>query len=711
MSSYEAAHHSRDEPPYLAPYGLQTAPFPSQHDDRFLYLDANRQQQLEMLRELTGYNQLLLTVIGEWGIGKTSLKQRYINTAAPDWLISEINGHPMMDAEELLSTIAQGFGFIDIPASPAELQNNLYQYLASLQHKDTIPVLVVDDAHELSQEALEALFYLSDAEASEGNLLRTILFCEPSISVMLDSTAIEPLKQRITHSMKLTPFDEQQTAEYLRHRMAVAGLEGSSPFSPTEIKRIYNASEGIPEKINETAHLVLCGDELDDLDILDDITEEESTAARSLNLRHVIIGAVTILVIAAVLLWREDIRQLFNKPAATSIASVTEDNPQPSETGGAVEQEAAAEKTIQLGIAEPVQQATINQEVESNRAKTEETTASGTTEPVSAAGLDEQKPAPTLVVSAIEPDPVPASDKQQTLTLKGEGFDATTRITVEWANQRKTLLQNRLHLVNENRLDFDITVGTKPDTWVVIVRNPQTGGRATTQFVVKPVATKTATPAADHPDSLDDLAWLKRQPANHFTLQLLASPQITSLQEFVKQHDLAGKAVMFETRAKDGKPWYALAHGSYPSRQAAEQASQALPAGIKPWIRRFASIQEGLARPPVSVLPAKSVPQGNNLQDHAAWLWAQDPSHYTLQLLAGRNEQAVTQFIARHHLAGQAVFYQTTREDKPWYVLVMGSFADRARALGARDKLPADLRQQSPWPRAFSEVHADLSRH
>jgi len=711
MSSYEAAHHSRDEPPYLAPYGLQTAPFPSGHDDRFLYLDANRQQQLEMLRELTGYNQLLLTVIGEWGIGKTSLKQRYINSADSNWLISEINGHPMMDAEELLSTIAQGFGLIDIPASPAGLQNNLYQYLAGLQHKDTIPVLIVDDAHELSQEALEALFYLCDAEASEGNLLRTILFCEPSISVMLDSTAIEPLKQRITHSMKLTPFDEQQTAEYLRHRLAVAGLEGSNPFSPTEIKRIYNASEGIPEKINETAHLVLCGDELDDLDILDDVVEVESTAPRSLNIRHVITGAMAILVIAAVLIWQQDIRQVFNKPAATSIASVTEDGPQSIQTGEAAG-EASADKTIQLGVTEPAQHAASDSEVESTQAGAGEATASSTTDTAPAAAPDEVKSEPALVVSAIEPDPVPASDKQQTLTLKGKGFDATTRITVEWANQRKTLLQNRLHLVNENRLDFDISVGTKPDTWVVIVRNPQTGARAKTQFVVKPVVTKTATLTANHPDSLEDLAWLKHQPANHYTLQLLASPQTASLQEFVKQYDLAGKAVMFESSTKDGQPWYALAYGSYPSQQAAEQASQTLPAGIKPWIRRFASIQEGLASQPVAAaIPANSVPQSNNLQDHAAWLWAQNPSHYTLQLLAGRNEQAVQQFIARHHLAGQAVFYQTTREDKPWYVLVMGSFADRTRALGARDKLPADLRQQSPWPRAFSEIHADLSRH
>jgi septal ring-binding cell division protein DamX len=419
---------------------------------------------------------------------------------------------------------------------------------------------------------------------------------------------------------------------------------------------------------------------------------------------------VAILVFAAVLMWQDDIRQLFNKPAATSIASVTEDGPQPLQSREAAG-ETAAEKTIQLGITEPAQQAASDSEVESTQAETVTSMPSSAMETAPATGPDEVKTASTLVVSAIEPDPVPASDRQQTLTLKGKGFDATTRITVEWANQRKTLLQNRLHLVDENRLDFDVTVGTKPDTWVVIVRNPQTGARATTQFVVKPVATKTVTPAADHPDSLEDLAWLKRQPANHFTLQLLASPQITSLREFVKQHDLAGKAVMFETRTRDGKPWYALAYGSYPSHQAAEQASLTLPAGIKPWIRRFASVQEGLARSSVAIPSAASVPQGNNLQEHAAWLWAQDPSHYTLQLLAGRNEQAVQQFIARHRLAGQAVFYQTTREDKPWFVVVMGSFADRARALSARDKLSADLRQQSPWPRAFSEIHADLSRH
>lgn len=65
---------------------------------------------------------------------------------------------------------------------------------------------------------------------------------------MLEDPAIHSLKERVTHSMEIPALDEIQTAEYLRHRLAVAGLDGTSPFTPKLINKIFKASEGVPEK-------------------------------------------------------------------------------------------------------------------------------------------------------------------------------------------------------------------------------------------------------------------------------------------------------------------------------------------------------------------------------------------------------------------------------------------------------------------------------
>lgn len=703
MSSYEAAHYSRDNPPYLAPYGLRTAPFSSTHDDRFLYLDAERQQLLTMLQQLIRHSHLLLLVVGEWGSGKSSLKQRFINGADEASLMCEISAQPKMDADELLSSVAQGFGLIDIPTSSAELQNKLYRYLAGLQHYNVAPTLIVDDAHELPQDALEALFYLSDAEASQGNLLRTILFCEPSINVVLDSDAIQPLKARVTHRVEIPPFDAEQTAEYLEHRLTVAGLEGSNPFSLQDIKRIHRVSGGIPERINEAAHLLLAGIDAEDLSDFEDEFGAETAVSHRLNFKHLALGGIAVLMIAVVLLW-EDGDRLSSEPGPP--VEILNPGPPIAASSNTPGRPSPPEKTIELEVAGPTEPP-VETQPEPEVVTGEMPAKPGKTESV-----------PLLRITGIEPTSVPAGHEQQTLILKGEGFDKTTRITLEWGNQRMTLPEDHVTFVNPSRLEFRVTVDTRPDTWLVMARNPQTDAKDMTQFIVKPVsptppAKKKAAAAAsgETPANLQDTAWLKRQPVDNFTLQLLASQQSENLSSFAKQHGLSGKAVIFESRNK-GRPWFALAYGSYPSRRAAERAGRELPAGIKPWIRQFASIQQGLAketRSPSKTDPAPPALHGE-LRDHAAWLWAQDPSRYTLQLLAGRNEAAVKTFITRHNLEGRAVFYRTKRDGNPWYVVVLGSYADRGRAVAGIEQLSAGVRMQSPWPRAFRDVHADLSR-
>lgn len=758
MSSYDDAPLSRLEPDYLSRYSLQTAPFSSTHDDRFLYLDGERQQLLNMLHHLTRYSQLLLIVVGERGSGKSSIKQRFVSQADDGYLISEVDAHPMMDANELLASIAQGFGLIDMPVSPAQLQNDLYRYLAGLQQEDRVPVLLVDDAHELPQDALEALFYLADAEAGEGNLLRSVLFCEPAIEVMLESSAIQPLKERVTHRMKLPPFDEEQTAEYLKHRLAVAGLEGASPFSPKDIRRIYKASDGIPERINESAHQLLAGGKVEEeFDEFDDQPDEE-TALRDtwLNSRNLVLGVVGVLILIAVLWWQDEINQQFQpSPQPVVSAQDGEQTTEPPARSVPPASEQVPERVVEFGtdgtnrsvpidsqesdelVEEPARSpgvdepplVTVAPEVRSEPlvaaktgSETEEETASqteATTEPA-------QADAPVLQIEALEPDPVPASDQQQTLILQGSGFDETTRLTVEWGNQRKTLAVSRLTLVDSTRLEFRITVGTRPDTWLVIARNPQTGERDSIRFEVGETAgqkteqakktSSVTTAEADTPQAAasSDLAWLQRQPAEHYTLQLLAARQRDNLRAFIEQHQLDKTSVIFASQ-RNGEPWYAVAHGSYPSREAAQQAATKLPAGIEPWIRRFGDIQQTLSDSSTDanlrVMTDRPVPRSDAIRDHAAWLWDQDPAHYTLQLIAGRNEVAVQAFIDRHELRGDAVFYQTRRDGRPWYVVVLGDHTTREAALAARQGLPAVLREQSPWPRSFGDIHADLYRN
>lgn len=250
-------------PRYAERYGLSSAPFSSQHEDRFLYLDAERLQRLNMLEHLTRYSELLLIISGPPGIGKTALRQRFCAELDEDIVACQVEANPMMNADQLLQAVARGFGLQQPPGEPAALQEALYRHLAALHHQQKTPLLIIDDAHVLPQDALETLFNLAEAEASDGNLLRIILFSDPQIETMLQSPAIQGLRERVTHSMNIPPFDEEQTVACIRHRLNVAGLQGALPFSDRELHKIYRNSGGIPARINECAHLILNGDKLD----------------------------------------------------------------------------------------------------------------------------------------------------------------------------------------------------------------------------------------------------------------------------------------------------------------------------------------------------------------------------------------------------------------------------------------------------------------
>jgi DamX protein len=705
VSSYDPLPQNRLEPDYLAGYGLRVPPFADNYDQRFLYLDRQRRQLFVIMEHLSQHKHLILLVVAERGMGKSSIKQRYMEEADESCLICDVDAHPMMDVDELLTLIAQGFGMIDIPVSASELHESLYSYLAAVRQQGRMPVLMVDDAHELPQDALEALFYLADAEAGEGNLLHSVLFCEPAIEIMLESSAIQSLQERITHHLRISPFDEEQTAEYIRYRLAVAGLEGASPFSPGDIRRIYEASGGVPAQINRAAHQLLGNGRIDKLEDNDDQSSDSAMADEEYLTRHKLalfgLGLAVLLLIVGLWWWFGAER---TSPATalpvTSNQTVVE---------------------LPLESKSDDEMTAITQEEEDDKTSTE-APDSGTAEDALQSGNETpiKTPIPVVRIDALTPNPVPGSDEPQTLVLRGEGFDESTRITVEWGNQRKTLEESRVRLVDQSQLAIELTVGNEPQTWLLIARNPQTGAQDKLEFRVKapfepgekstssPDKNKVTSPAPSGKTG-NDLAWLQSQPADHYTLQLLAGYQAENLRMFLKQHSLQTDAVIYESRHND-KPWFGVVYGSYPDRDTAQVASKSLPKGVEPWIRRMGDVQRSLVVAAAPKMGDKPMPSSGTLHDHTAWLWDQDPGHYTLQLIAGPNEKAAQEFIRHQQLGGKALYYRTLRNGQPWFVVIMGNYADRQAALDGREQLPSAFKDNAPWPRSFSDIHADLAR-
>ena len=102
-------------------------------------------------------------------------------------------------------------------------------------------MLIIDEAQNLSAEVLEQLRLLTNLETNERKLLQIMLIGQPELRDMLARPELEQLAQRVIARYHLRRADAAETAQYIRHRLAVAGLSGALPFDAAALQRIHGS--------------------------------------------------------------------------------------------------------------------------------------------------------------------------------------------------------------------------------------------------------------------------------------------------------------------------------------------------------------------------------------------------------------------------------------------------------------------------------------
>jgi len=88
-------------PPYLTNLGLLNEPFADSPSGHFLYIGTDGEQRLDLMHHLAPYSPLLV-VIGELGVGKTSLLHQFTARAKDNWRTIEVTARPDMDRDDFL---------------------------------------------------------------------------------------------------------------------------------------------------------------------------------------------------------------------------------------------------------------------------------------------------------------------------------------------------------------------------------------------------------------------------------------------------------------------------------------------------------------------------------------------------------------------------------------------------------------------------------
>jgi general secretion pathway protein A len=245
--------------PNLAFFGLQQKPFNPTPDPRFLYASPGHREGLAQLlygvQERKGF--ILLT--GEVGTGKTTLLRTLLgrldgNTA------SAFVFDTTLPFEGLLEYMLEDFGVAKPGESHAQRLIALNNFLIERRRAGQNSVLILDEAQNLDLRALEQIRLLSNFETHTEKLLQILLVGQPELLATLDRPELRQLKQRISLRCRILPLTPEQTRDYIRTRLRIAGARDLGLFSDAAIARIAEHSGGVPRLINTLCdHCLLIG--------------------------------------------------------------------------------------------------------------------------------------------------------------------------------------------------------------------------------------------------------------------------------------------------------------------------------------------------------------------------------------------------------------------------------------------------------------------
>lgn len=300
---------------YTHYFQLKQSPFSIAPDPRYLFMSERHREALAHLLYGVGSGGGFVLLTGEIGAGKTTVCRCFMEQIPENCQLAYIF-NPKLSVEELLLSICEEFRIAVAPgvASVKGYVDAINAHLLASHAQGKNNVLIIDEAQNLSAAVLEQLRLLTNLETSERKLLQIILIGQPELRAMLARPELEQLAQRVIARYHLGSLTAEETASYVRHRLAVAGSTAQTPFAPRLMAQIHALSKGVPRRINLLCDRALLGAYVENQpqvtrQILRRAAEEvfaeegKPAAGRGLRWPHVAGGVLAGALVTAALAW------------------------------------------------------------------------------------------------------------------------------------------------------------------------------------------------------------------------------------------------------------------------------------------------------------------------------------------------------------------------------------------------------------------------
>jgi general secretion pathway protein A len=235
---------------YAEFYKLTTPPFQLTPDARFFFESTVHRQAMAYLVYGLHHAEGFIVVTGEVGAGKTILVDNLLSTIDQSNFVVAKIVTTQLAGDDLLHLVAGGFGIAKEGLPKGALLQRINDFALAQQRNRKRVLLIVDEAQNLSFEALEELRMLSNIVFGRTMALQSFLLGQPQFRAILGSPRLEQLRQRVTAAYHLAPLGEAETRAYVEHRLRRADWKGDPQFTDDCFPSIYRHTGGVPRQIN-----------------------------------------------------------------------------------------------------------------------------------------------------------------------------------------------------------------------------------------------------------------------------------------------------------------------------------------------------------------------------------------------------------------------------------------------------------------------------
>ena len=240
---------------YERHFGFTLKPFALTPDPAFLYASRQHAMALTMLEYGLESQAAFSLLTGDIGSGKTTLVRRLLQQLGNQvavGLISNTHGR----FKSIHGWALSALGIAPVGDSDIAVYDALVDFFVREYGKGRRTLLILDEAQNLSIDALEELRLLSNVNSEKDLILQILLVGQPELRLKLSRPELRQFAQRVSVDFHLRPLDREETHAYIHHRINVAG-GSTSVFLPEAIEFMYARTNGVPRLLNQLGDFAL----------------------------------------------------------------------------------------------------------------------------------------------------------------------------------------------------------------------------------------------------------------------------------------------------------------------------------------------------------------------------------------------------------------------------------------------------------------------